>query len=107
MLKDVENIKKDFFDFVCNQRSMNLDYGAFKESYDYTRYIDVKTVDNLELDIDFVKHNFKEGYMYVKYSYDINKNDENNRVGAGGVESKWYIKKIDGRWIVYKIEEDP
>ena len=55
----------------------------------------------------FVIHNFYEGIAYIRYSYVAY--DKNNAVitGASNVTSKWYIRKENGRWIVYDIDEKP
>ena len=106
MVKDVENVRQDFFNVVCDKMVNGVDYGKLERYYRAKRF-EIKTVDNLKLEIDFLWHNFKEGYMNVLYSYDINKNDVNNTVGAGRVESKWYIRKEGTRWIVYDIYELP
>lgn len=106
MIKSVENIKKDFFNVVNNSKATDIDYAALLR-YDYSEYFEVKSVDNLKLDIVSVFHNFNNGYMNVIYSYEINNDELNKSVGADRIASKWYIKKNDSRWIVYDIEEAP
>ncbi len=106
MVKNVESVKKDFFDVVCDKKKSGIDYGALLR-YDYTRKFEIKKVDNLTLKINSAFYRNGKGYMNVQYSFDINKDDRQNMVGAGGVESKWYIEKQNGRWIVVDIEEAP
>ncbi len=106
MVKNVESVKKDFFDVVCDKKKPSIDYGALLR-YDYTRKFEIKKVDNLALKINSAFYRNGKGYMNVQYSFDINKDDRQNMVGAGGVESKWYIEKQNGRWIVVDIEEAP
>lgn len=105
MVKDVKNIKTDFFNIVSGNVDQSIDYGALKK-YDYTRYFDIESVDNLECEIESVFHDFRKGHMNVRYSFSINPDDENHSVGASRVESKWYIRKSENRWIVYKIDEN-
>lgn len=106
MIGSVESVKKDFFNVVSGTKEKGIDYGAL-ERYDYSRYFEIKTVDDLNLEIGSASHNSGEGYMNVVYSFELNKNDKDHSVGAGGVEARWYIRKDGDRWIVYDIEEAP
>ena len=106
MIGSVESVKKDFFNVVSGTKEKGIDYGAL-ERYDYSRYFEIKTVDDLSLEIGSASHNSGEGYMNVVYSFELNKNDKDHSVGAGGVEARWYIRKDGDRWIVYDIEEAP
>lgn len=104
MIKSVENVKTDFFNVVCDNKEDGIDYGSLL-NYDYSRFYKIETVDKIALDIRFVFHGSEKGYMYVEYSFDINKNSFGT--GAYKVPSKWYIKKAGNRWIVYDIDEAP
>ena len=55
----------------------------------------------------FVAHNFSDGYMWVKYSYDTVKNDNDLMPGSWNVTSRWKIHKENGKWEVVEIIEDP
>ena len=106
MIGSVESVKNDFYNVVCGKKEKGIDYGKL-ERYDYSRYFEIKTVDDLSLEIGSAFHDSEEGYMNVVYRFDINKNDKEHTVGAGGVAAKWYIRKTGDRWIVYDIEEAP
>ena len=106
MIGSVESVKNDLYNVVCGKKEKGIDYGAL-ERYDYSRYFEIKTVDDLNLEIGSASHNSGEGYMNVVYSFELNKNDKEHTVGAGGVEARWYIRKDGDRWIVYDIEEAP
>ena len=69
-------------------------------------YHDAKTV-KYKLKREFVWHNFKDGYILIKY--DCRYYDENGVLGYGsaGVHAKWIIHKENGEWQVTKIIEAP
>lgn len=69
-------------------------------------YHDAKTVES-SISREFVWHNFKDGYIDVKYYCKYY--DENGKLGYGsaGVHSKWIIHKENGQWKVVKIIEAP
>ena len=104
MIKSVENVKTDFFNVVCGKKEDGVDYGLLSR-YDHSKDFEIKSVDDLNLEIDSVFHNSEEGYMNVVYSFDINKGSHGT--GAYNINSKWYIKKVNNRWIVYDIDEAP
>lgn len=103
MIKSVENVKSDFFDIVSGERKEGVDYGALIY-FDHSDRFEIKTVDNLEFEIEYVFHNNKKGYMDVRYSFQINR-FEDTSTGTGPGWSKFYIEKKDKRWVVVKIEE--
>lgn len=106
MIESVKNVKTDFFNIVNGKAEQGIDYGALTR-YDYSSHFKIESVDNLNLEIKSVFHNFKKGCMNVRYSFDINKDNEEYSVGAGNIKSKWYIRKLENRWVVYKIDELP
>ena len=104
MIKSVENVKVDFINVVCDKKEEGLDYGKLLR-YDHSEDFEIRAVDNLNLEIKSVFHNSKEGYMNVVYSFEIN--EGSHGTGAYNINSKWYIKKVNNRWIVYDIDEAP
>ena len=78
---------------------------------------EVKRYDTSDLGTDVIRkarvtpllalHNFKEGIVYVNYSAEA-RNQEGECVwGAWMIESKWYIRKENGRWVITEVAEAP
>ena len=70
------------------------------------RYFPETEIIEYDLKRIFVIHNFKEGKMNVLYR--LHYADENGKTLYNSVaQSTWYIKKVDGEWVVYDIDEAP
>lgn len=108
MLLDTNSIIDDFTAVVNGDARQSVDYGELIR-YDGKRYSVNYCRAYFKINRSFVIHNFKEGYMNVKYTiqYFDDKGEEIYGVGAWDIPTKWYIKKIDGRWKVVNIEEAP
>ena len=55
----------------------------------------------------FTWHNFKDGYICVKYYKQYFDENGKGMAGAAGVHAKWMIHKENGEWKVTKIIEAP
>ena len=76
----------------------------------YTRYYpkDPETVKvDLSLKRIFVAHNFKDGYIWVKYDEEQLDSYENIVSGSWDIISRWKIHKENGEWKVVDIKEHP
>ena len=101
--KDTDSLVSDFRDVICDTKKPGIDYGELM-IYDHTQRFPIYETKNVNVDRRYVNHNFKEGYMEVVDSYEINPNDPENTSGAN-CEAIWHIKKMNGRWKVYAIYE--
>lgn len=76
----------------------------------YIRYYpkdpEVVKVD-LNLKRIFVSHNFKDGYIWVKYDEEQLDSYGNIVSGSWDIISRWKIHKENGEWKVVDIDEDP
>lgn len=106
MLTDTNSVKKDFEDLVNGVSQQNIDYGKLVR-YDSVRYSEKFSRATVEIKREFVMHNFKEGYINVRYTIERFDDKGEHIYGSCDIPSKWYIKKNDGRWQVVKIEEAP
>ena len=104
--RSTDTIETDFLDVVTFNEKPNIDYGELK-TYQYATHGDVKveTV-SAKLTRYFVYHNFTKGSLRVEYVI-ILKDAYGNRLSRIQVDAKWYIKKKNGRWVVYEIDETP
>ena len=55
----------------------------------------------------FVSHNFKDGYIWVKYDEEQLDSSGNIVSGSWRIISRWKIHKEDGEWKVVDIKEHP
>ena len=56
----------------------------------------------------FVLHNFFDGYIWVNYSYETVKNDNDLTPASSDVLSRWKIHKMNGGdWQIVEIKEAP
>ena len=55
----------------------------------------------------FTFHNFREGYLWVFYTYKVYDVDGNILTGSSRIPSKWKIVKTNGSWEIVEIYEDP
>ena len=104
-LFDTNSVINDFRDVVKGEIEQNTEYGALMR-YDSTGYPDFSKA-NVQVHRLFVKHDFKEGHMYVCYTIELYNDKGENIAGSWNVISKWCIKKIDGRWQITNIQEAP
>ena len=61
----------------------------------------------VELTRLFVIHNFFDGYMWVKYSYEDFDEQDRRTYGSWNIVSKWKIHKENGKWKIVEIIEKP
>lgn len=54
-----------------------------------------------------VVHNGQKGYAYICYSYDVKNEDGTLLCVSKNVLSKWEIERIDGKWSITNIKENP
>ena len=55
----------------------------------------------------FVSHNFKDGYIWVKYDEEQLDSSGNIVSGSWRIISRWKIHKENGEWKVVDIKEHP
>ena len=72
----------------------------------YPKELEIATTD-LSINRIFVVHNFKKGYIWVKYDEERMDSFGNILSGSWNVVSRWKIHKQNGEWKVVEIEEDP
>lgn len=72
----------------------------------YPKDPEVVKVD-LNLKRIFVSHNFKDGYIWVKYDEEQLDSYGNIVSGSWDIISRWKIHKENGEWKVVDIDEDP
>jgi hypothetical protein len=80
------------------------------DKYNYSWIVERgRGVGQIELSLTrlFTLHNFREGYIWVFYTYIAY--DEDGRIlsGSSRIPSKWKIERIDGAWEIVEIYEDP
>ena len=107
MYSDTNSLVEDFANVVSGTTIEGVQYGEM-ERYDVVDdFIKRDRVEGIKLEREWVWHNFKKGYMEVLYSYYYYNQYGERTYGARRIESKWYIEKINGRWVVVAIEEKP
>lgn len=62
---------------------------------------------NFSLKRIFVSHNFKDGYIWVKYDEEQLDSSGNIVSGSWKIISRWKIHKENGEWKVVDIKEHP
>lgn len=72
----------------------------------YPKDSEIVKVD-LNLKRIFVSHNFKDGYIWVKYDEEQLDSSGNIVSGSWRIISRWKIHKEDGEWKVVDIKEHP
>lgn len=72
----------------------------------YPKDPEIATTD-LSINRIFVAHNFKEGYIWVKYDEEHMDSYGNILSGSWDVVSRWKIHKENGEWKVVEIKESP
>lgn len=72
----------------------------------YPKDPEVVKVD-LNLKRIFVSHNFKDGYIWVKYDEEQLDSSGNIVSGSWRIISRWKIHKENGEWKVVDIKEHP
>lgn len=104
--RSTDSIETDFLDVVTFNEKPNIDYGELK-TYQYTTHGDVKveTV-SAKLERYFVYHNFNRGMLGANYTITL-EGAQGNRLDHFEVDAEWRIKKKNGRWVVYEIDETP
>lgn len=102
MLFSTNSAIKDFYDVINSKMSEKTSYGELVRYKVYS--FDGKTykIKNAKVNRVFVFCNSKKGAMYVKIKYDENKNVTE---GIHNVYAKWYIQKINGKWLVTDIND--
>jgi len=73
-----------------------------------SKYINYDTDQiTLKLHRVFTLHDFKHGYIWIIYTQIVF--DENGAMvcGTGNSDARWEIQKINGRWEVIDVKEDP
>jgi hypothetical protein len=97
------NIK--FIEYSDNDYKTNL-YAHFNRT---NRLREDMYLDQLKIDLKLKRvytwHNFKSGYLWIKFSADVK--DQNGEIisGSGNTPVKMDIKKVNGKWIVTNIDE--
>ena len=102
---DTNSVLADFKTVVTND-NVSEELLSTKLSH----YYNENANDNLtQVDISrrFVCHNFKSGVMYVNYTFKISDGNGVLLRGSHNVDSKWYIEKVCGKWVVTDIVEKP
>ncbi|MBQ8164985.1 MAG: hypothetical protein IJZ94_04140 [Clostridia bacterium] len=72
----------------------------------YPKDLEIATTD-LSINRIFVAHNFKEGYIWVKYDEERMDSSGNILSGSWDAVSRWKIHKENGEWKVIEIKEAP
>lgn len=54
-----------------------------------------------------VVHDGQKGYAYICYSYDVKHKDGTPLCSSKNILSKWEIERIDGKWSITNIKENP
>lgn len=72
----------------------------------YPKDPEIATTD-LNINRIFVVHNFKEGYIWVKYDEERMDSYGNTLSSSWDALSRWEIHKENGEWQVVEIKEDP
>ena len=107
MLYNTNSVIKDFYSVVNNKMKEDISYGDL-EIYKIPSFRGMKyKYTDAKIKRVFVLHNFRRGVMYIKYTYIAYDENDVLITGSSEVDSKWYIQKINGRWIVTDIEERP
>ena len=101
---DTNSVIDDFKAVANGESHQIIDYGELAR-YDGKKYFKDFSRANVEIRRTFVMHNFNEGYMNIVYTIERFNDKGEHIYGAWNIPAKWYIKKIDGRWQVTKIEE--
>ncbi len=104
MYKDTDSLVEDYYDVIYNSKKSDIDYGELLVGYDYSDDYNIESIENVDLERDFVEHNYYKGYMDVRCSYKINLQEtEIPPINSCRYTTRWYIEKINGRWRVYAI----
>lgn len=109
ILFDTNSVIDDFKD--CIKNAVVSD--TVKESmlYNYYNCSDVYEREICDANVNIIRllvcHNFHKGVMFVKYDCETLDSNGEHIYGGSNIYAKWYIRKENGRWIVYKIHEDP
>lgn len=102
---DTLSVLSDFNHSVKTQKST---YSSFDRYIgNYSIYDGPIVLTDSKIYTLYAIHNFKKGVMYVNYSYE-HYNDNNEVIGGSyRIKAKWYIRRKNGKWIVYDIDEKP
>ena len=106
MLLDTNSVVKD----VKNIMLGNVDE-AITTNTPLSKYNFSSVLQNAEVKVQITRlaviHNFFDGYMWVKYSYETIKNDNDLMPGSWDVISRWKIHRENGGWEIVEITEAP
>lgn len=87
----------------------NVEYSS-TEGTPLHRYNRNNILENAKVNVHIrrilVLHDFSDGYMWVKYTYETVRNDKNIYPGSSAI-SRWKIHKEYGKWEIVEIKEDP
>ena len=108
MLLNTNQIIRDVKAIMNSTIPKELTEGLPVDMYNRQGVSDLGAVSHyVEIDRVLVLHNFFSGYMWVRYTcegFDI----YGNRVhGSWQIPALWQIKRIDGKWEIVEIFEDP
>lgn len=81
-------------------------YSSEVARYD-TSFLGTDVIRKVRLTPLLALHNFKEGIIYVNYSAEVWDQEGNCIWGSWMIESKWYIRKDDGQWVITDVIESP
>ena len=75
------------------------------------RYNNRDIYENAQVQVSIIRlftiHDFSNGYIWVKYTYETQKNDMGILVSTADVISRWKIKRENGVWKIVEIKENP
>ncbi|MBE7045935.1 MAG: hypothetical protein E7396_00820 [Ruminococcaceae bacterium] len=104
--RDTDSLERDFLDMVTLNEKSNVDYGELKR-YRYDMHAGTKVAKvTAELERYGVYHNFRKGVIFVQYTI-MWEDAQGNNLNGCIVDAKWFVKKKNGRWLVYDIKENP
>ena len=108
MLWSTNSVIDDFKNCVsANEQAQEVkNTNLYMYYYFGDNFTDIVDTD-IKIKRKFVLHNFNKGVMWINYTYYVYDDKGTCIKGSHDIDSKWYIKKVDSRWIVYDIDEAP
>jgi len=106
MLSDTNSLIADVKSVMKGEVALSETDGTPLQLYNFSDLLSNAKV-NVKITRLFVLHDFSDGYMWVEYSYETVKNNNEYMPGSWRIHSRWTIHKANGKWEITEIQEDP
>ncbi len=106
MFFNTNSIIREVEDVMRGNVDSSVTEGTPLQRYNYND-VYKNAVVNVNITRLFTFHNFFDGYMWVKYSVETVKNDNDIFPSSSNIISRWKIHRKNGKWEIVEISEAP